>query len=331
MLPLNDALWKKLDDAHRDRDIPELLSRLSRRWDEESAKSLFWDCLCHQGTCYGATYAAIPHLLKIAEPAANRQQRLEIALFAGHVALRARERMPDLNDGSESRALQGLPQTLDAWDRKLDCFRSLFASHLARGVPYSHQEQTEFTRYLKILAVGPVGADDLSKVDRIRDEFLSASPTIRVLCEHAFSEHLEDADVSRYLLSGMAAADGLLDLAALLDQGSEGQFRCSSCGWRYEYLLFGDRVAIYADEQAQRPKVNMGEIRSFQDYKAGVPSQQDGFVTPAVGEDALDPRMVALLSLVEPVSSSEPAMLLRHFLGRFRCCKCGAQGSIRVA
>jgi hypothetical protein len=30
MLPLNDALWKKLDDAHRDRDIPELLSRLSR-------------------------------------------------------------------------------------------------------------------------------------------------------------------------------------------------------------------------------------------------------------------------------------------------------------
>jgi hypothetical protein len=58
MLPLNDPLWKKLDDAHRDRDIPRLLFKLSEAWDDETAKSLFWDCLCHQGTCYGATYAA---------------------------------------------------------------------------------------------------------------------------------------------------------------------------------------------------------------------------------------------------------------------------------
>jgi hypothetical protein len=36
MLPLNDLLWKKLDDAHRDRDIPELLSRLAKAWDDET-------------------------------------------------------------------------------------------------------------------------------------------------------------------------------------------------------------------------------------------------------------------------------------------------------
>ena len=40
--------------------LQELLSKLAENWDDEAANSLFWDCLCHQGTCYGATYAAIP-------------------------------------------------------------------------------------------------------------------------------------------------------------------------------------------------------------------------------------------------------------------------------
>jgi hypothetical protein len=82
-LPLNDPLWKKLDDAHRDRDIAELLSEIADSWNEQTVNSLLFDCLCHQETCYGATYAAIPHLLNIAEPERNRHQRREIALFAG--------------------------------------------------------------------------------------------------------------------------------------------------------------------------------------------------------------------------------------------------------
>jgi hypothetical protein len=47
MLPLDDPLWAKLDDAHRDRNIPKLLSRLAKAWGHEKAISLFWDCLCH--------------------------------------------------------------------------------------------------------------------------------------------------------------------------------------------------------------------------------------------------------------------------------------------
>ena len=109
MLPLNDSLWKKLDDAHRDRDIPRLLFGLSEAWDDEIANSLFWDCLCHQGTCYGATYAATPHLLKIAQPENNRRQRFEIALFAGFVVHRA---LKSWQDGQgEDEALPGLPET----------------------------------------------------------------------------------------------------------------------------------------------------------------------------------------------------------------------------
>jgi hypothetical protein len=55
MLSLKDPLWKKLDDAHRDRDIPVLLSGLAKTWNDETVNSLFWDCLCHQETCFGAT------------------------------------------------------------------------------------------------------------------------------------------------------------------------------------------------------------------------------------------------------------------------------------
>jgi hypothetical protein len=37
MLPLDDPLWRKLDDAYRDRNIPELLTKLSDAWDGEVA------------------------------------------------------------------------------------------------------------------------------------------------------------------------------------------------------------------------------------------------------------------------------------------------------
>jgi len=130
MLELSDPLWNKLDDAHGVDHIPTMLSDLAMSWDDEAAKSLLFDDLCHQETCYGATYAAIPHLLKIAEPEKNRHQRREIAFFLGFIALCARDRhwqrRPDRQ--LENGELQGLPETLEGWDRKLDCYRSLVES-----------------------------------------------------------------------------------------------------------------------------------------------------------------------------------------------------------
>jgi len=64
-----------------------LLSTLAASWDDKTAKTLLWLELWHQNTCCGATYAAVPHLLKIAEPEENGRQRWEIALFLGQVAL----------------------------------------------------------------------------------------------------------------------------------------------------------------------------------------------------------------------------------------------------
>src|SRR5215472_9391186 len=71
----------------RNDHVPTLLSALAASWDDETADTLLWGELWHQQTCCGATYAAVPHLLKIAEPEENRHQRREIALFLGQVAL----------------------------------------------------------------------------------------------------------------------------------------------------------------------------------------------------------------------------------------------------
>jgi hypothetical protein len=318
MLPLNDPLWKKLDDAHRDRDIPDLLAGLAETWSDETANSLFWDCLCHQETCYGATYAAIPHLLEIARPEKNRHQRLEIALFLGFVAHCALDSRQDLSGEIENQPLQGLPQTLDAWDRKLDCYRSLVASFEKPGRISLHYEQTELLRYREILAIEPVHAGDLEKVQAIRADFFSALPAIRAVCE--------------YLLGGIAAADGLLNLASLLNSGSDGRFRCSYCDGSYEYILFGDRVAIYADENASpmEPAQATGESRALRDFREQAPSRSDGFMVPAGDSEVSDSRAVALISLADRALNAEPALLLRNFLGSFLCCKCGANGPVHA-
>jgi hypothetical protein len=326
MLPLTDPLWKKLDDAHRDRDIPKLLFTLADAWDDEAANSLFWDCLCHQEKCYGATYAVIPHLLKIAEPKENLHQRLEIACFLAFVALCARK----AQDGSEidDGSLQGLPKTVEEWDAKLDCFRSLASSFAGPG--RSHYERTELLpRYRGILAIGPVDADDLEKISAIRLDFFSALPAIKALCERALLENLEDHDAIPHLLSGIAAAGGLLDLARLLTFRSSGWFRCSSCGWNHEYQRFADRVAIYADEVWPPTTPIRDTTRAFLDYKDQAPSRFDGFMVPIEDRNVTDERATALLSVADRAPNREAGVLLRHFLGSFVCCKCGAQGPIR--
>jgi hypothetical protein len=321
MLALNDPLWSKLDDAFRSQDIPRLLSEFAETWDGAAANELLWGHLCHQGTCYGATYAAIPHLLKVAQPKENPRQRFDIAVFLGHVALRAFEC---------DEPPQGLPQTLEAWDRKLDCFRSLVASLEGGSRPCSDSEQTELLpRYKRFLALEPVNTRDLAKIQSIRAEFFASLPAIRALCEHTLLENRQDDDAVLYLLSGIAAADGLFDLASFLDYGSEGLFRCSACDWRYDYRLYGNRVAIYAEENPPASPLMSINSKTQSDYREQAPSSADGFIVPAADSQTFDPPTAALLSLSERAPSPAPALLLRNFLGSFRCCKCGAQGPMR--
>jgi hypothetical protein len=320
MLELSDPLWNKLDDAHRADDIPALLSELAVSWDHETAMSLLYDDLCHQETCYGATYAAIPHLLKIAEPEANRHQRREIAIFLGFVALCACEQ-------SEGGALRGLPETLDGWDRKLDCYRGLVATLERPDRPYREHEQTKsLPRYREILAIHPVSAGDLEKILSIKAEFYSALPAIRALCERALLENLQEKGAIRYFLSGIAAADGLLGIARLLNDGDDGRFVCAFCGLAYEFIRFGERIAIYAEDATRTSR----EDKGLRDYREGAPSRADGFMTPIAENDILDARTTALLALAARAPNPEPALLVRHFAGTSLCCKCGVRGPIET-
>src|SRR5262245_20650764 len=321
MLPLTDPLWQKLGSAFRKQDVARLLSELAETWDKEKATSLFWDELHHQGTLYGATYAAVPHLLEMAEPAGNRRQRYEIAPFLGHVALCAL---------SPSRAapLQGLPETLAGWDRKLDAYRGLVASIEDPKRPPTAYEQSQLPHYKRVIALDPVDAADLEKIKAIRDEFLAALPAIGALCERMLLETLDaSGEADAYLLSGIAAAEGLFDLAWLLNSGIEGQLKCAACGWGYEYHLYGSRVAIYADPERDSPiSYNENVMLDWEEKSA---SRADGFVVPVDDTDALDPRVARLLALAQRGASLEPSTLLRSFLGRIQCHRCGAHAAIR--
>lgn len=156
-LPLRDPLWRKLDDAHRDRDIPAVLKSLSLEWEQDAATSLLWDCLCHQDTCYGATYAAIPHLMEIMEapPSSNAQE--ELAHFLTHVSEVAFISSKCCGRNEADTVLDGLPLHISGWERKLDVYRSL-AEHARRDLadpeyPENLLKQPEPTQHAPDLEV----------------------------------------------------------------------------------------------------------------------------------------------------------------------------------
>ncbi|EJN10788.1 hypothetical protein PMI42_05898 [Bradyrhizobium sp. YR681] len=321
MLPLDHPLWKRLDDAHRDRDIPQLLARLSEAWDDDSANSLFWDCLCHQGTCYGATYAAIPHLLTIARVDANRHQRLEIALFCGYVVLNAL--MP--REQGDDQELSGLPRTAEEWDQKLDCFRSLVAQlEDPSRRPSHHELARSLPRYRRILLAGPVVVADLGTIDEIRQEFLSLLSTVSKTCEQALLEKPERESAVMPLLGGIAAAEGHRDLGNLFFQGQEGWLKCTGCGLGHQFALLGDQVALYAEQRSSIPAAGM-DRRPLLDMKEGTPSRSDGIMMPVDENRKLAPSIVRLIRLADRVQPRPAAMLLRNFLGSFHCRRCDAE------
>jgi hypothetical protein len=318
MLDLDDRLWLKLDDALFDRDIPKQLSELESVWNEDTAMSLFWDCLCHQGTCYAATYASIPHLIRIAQPPPNQAQRFEIALFLGNVIIRAFDGQPDFRGEAGARAVQGLPDTTEDWNRMLES---------NRGLTIAQRERVSHDRLRGLLTIGRSDHSDFAKIAAIKAGFIAALPAIRNLCETALVENPNQPDATVHLLAGVAAADGLLRLARLLNFGREGLCKCPACGTAFEYQLYADRVALYEDANA-RAKGQRGSDPAVLDFQEGAPSRANGFLRPVSPEDALDPRSAALLSLAARAPDNIASTLLRNFLGTFPCPRCGGEESV---
>ncbi|HEU5400597.1 MAG TPA: hypothetical protein VFU86_04520 [Terriglobales bacterium] len=86
LLDLKSPRWKELTQAYGSAgDIPELLKQLAtapvqKSYTDEPWYSL-WSALCHQGDVYTATYAAIPHIIAIAE-ADSGPRRLDLLSLA---------------------------------------------------------------------------------------------------------------------------------------------------------------------------------------------------------------------------------------------------------
>jgi hypothetical protein len=72
MLGLDDPRWSEFEHAYgAAADIPDLLRLLetspgpTQGFEDEPWYSL-WSCLCHQDDAYTASYAAVPHVVRIA-------------------------------------------------------------------------------------------------------------------------------------------------------------------------------------------------------------------------------------------------------------------------
>jgi|SRR6185369_991830 len=90
-----EAQWKDLGHAYGSAsDIPELLLRaetdLRGGHEQDSTWFSLWSALCHQGDIYSASYAAVPHLVRLAQLAAYRGN-YEPLWLAAHIELAHRE------------------------------------------------------------------------------------------------------------------------------------------------------------------------------------------------------------------------------------------------
>lgn len=314
MLELSDPLWCKLNSAYGfGKDIPLRLHALATQWDENDARELMYGDLIHQDTCYGATYAAAPHLLHIALPDNNVLQRMDIAIFLGHCVLCALGRV---DDGScPESGLNGLAITLDSWEQTRGTYRWM----LGRGA-----ERQMVADCREIVSLEPPTGSELQKFVAIRDEFIALLPDIRSVCERAFHEHTGDEYIPGYLLSGVAATERLTELAGLLESGEEGYFTCRACGAEIDYIMFGDRLALYNRTNEPEPAGGQTADRALLDWQDGEAKRADGLVIAYHDlEQKSTPPVDKLIALAQQAENPKLESLLRNFLGKFTCSQCG--------
>jgi hypothetical protein len=134
MLPLDSPRWHELWHARGDGDdIPALLRQLEAQRSlppsqtEEDLWDLLWDRLEHQFTVYDASYAAVPHLMRIAG-LSNKNPHYSFFLLPAAIEIRRAmgygRPLPDDLANAYHHAIQQLPhlasQFVDApWDEAL--------------------------------------------------------------------------------------------------------------------------------------------------------------------------------------------------------------------
>jgi hypothetical protein len=112
VLSLDDPRWAELQHAYGSaKDTPELLRRVYDDPDDSDAWYELWGSICHQGTAYQASFAAVPHLVAIAERSAACDRADALSLVAC-IVISAYYIPPDLS--AEFREALGRIPTLAA-------------------------------------------------------------------------------------------------------------------------------------------------------------------------------------------------------------------------
>jgi hypothetical protein len=94
MLALDDPRWAELEHAYGPAaDTPKLLARVVRKPTDKRAWSELFGSICHQGSAYPASYAAVPHIVEIAAHA-SPQERFSALDLAAAIAMAPDETPP---------------------------------------------------------------------------------------------------------------------------------------------------------------------------------------------------------------------------------------------
>lgn len=131
MLPFSSARWRQLDQAHGSaRDIPGLLAHapVERRPSHRPDTIWFelWSSLCNQGDTYSGSYAAVPHLVRIAKLAAFKYRYDPLLLIASIELARLEHRGPAIPEDLVDEYVQAVAEARElaeataghAWDEE---------------------------------------------------------------------------------------------------------------------------------------------------------------------------------------------------------------------
>lgn len=84
MIDLNSNIWSNLQHAYGTAvDIPDMLLRLDKE-DSSTLDELFGS-ICHQGSVYTASFAAVPHLVQSAQIIKSAEFRAQVLILVGSI------------------------------------------------------------------------------------------------------------------------------------------------------------------------------------------------------------------------------------------------------
>lgn len=114
MINLNSNIWSKLQHAYGPAtDTPDLLKRLDI--EDDSIIDELFGTICHQGSVYTASFAAVPHLVNAAQVIKSAEFRAQVLILVGSIRSSNdfRGKQEDISNEIKSEYEAILPKALE--------------------------------------------------------------------------------------------------------------------------------------------------------------------------------------------------------------------------